>query len=313
MRILVVGAGAVGGYFGGRLLEAGRDVTFLVRPRRAAQLAAAGLVIRSPCGDVALPAPTVNSEQLREPFDAVLLSCKAYDLQGAIAAFAPAVGRDTAVLPLLNGMRHLEALEERFGRRAVMGAQCFISTTLDDEGRIVHLNELHGLTFGELDGSSTPRAEALASTLSGAKLEAQLSREILQVMWEKWVFIAAGAGLTCLMRASVGEYVEAGAAPLAEALLEECAAIATAEGHPPGAAFLAKTRAMFTSPASGFTASTFRDVERGARTEVEHLLGDLLRRGGDPATHPLLRLAYLHLASYEVRRGRAAASGRASL
>src|SRR6202043_1931860 len=109
MRILVVGAGAIGGYFGGRLLQAGRDVTFLVRPRRAAELAKAGLIVKSPHGDVTLAAPaTTLSENIRRPFDLVLLSCKAYDLEGAMDSFAAAVGPETMILPLLNGMKHLD-------------------------------------------------------------------------------------------------------------------------------------------------------------------------------------------------------------
>ena len=112
MKILVVGAGAVGGYFGGRLLEVGREVTFLVRPRRAAQLAKSGLVIKSPAGDVTVSAPkTVAAAALNQAFDLVLLSCKAYDLEGAIAAFAPAIGPGTLILPLLNGLRHLDRLD----------------------------------------------------------------------------------------------------------------------------------------------------------------------------------------------------------
>src|SRR6476619_7075840 len=143
MRTLIVGAGATGGYFGGRLLEAGRDVTFLVRPRRAAQLAERGLVITSPVGDVRLPTPpTVQADALREPFDVVLLSCKAYDLDDAIASFAPAVGPETVILPLLNGMRHVDTLETRFGADAVLGGLCMISSTLDDDGTIRHLSPM---------------------------------------------------------------------------------------------------------------------------------------------------------------------------
>ena len=194
MRILVVGAGAIGGYFGGRLLEAGRDVTFLVRPRRAEQLARDGLVIRSRLGDVERPAPTVVAEALRAPFDLILLSCKAYDLDDAIASFAPAVGRETAILPLLNGMRHLDALEQRFGARAVLGGQCAISTTLDAEGRVLHLNDAHFLSFGERDGAMSARVEAIAADFAGAKFDARASGAILQEMWEKWVLICTVGG-----------------------------------------------------------------------------------------------------------------------
>ncbi len=117
MRILVVGAGAIGGYFGGRMLQAGRDVTFLVRPKRAAELAAAGLVIKSPNGDVTLKdPPVVLADKLNDKFDVVLLSCKAFDLEDAIRSFAPAVGPKTVIIPLLNGMLHLEVLDQKFGR-----------------------------------------------------------------------------------------------------------------------------------------------------------------------------------------------------
>ena len=161
MRILVVGAGAIGGYFGGRLLAAGRDVTFLVRPRRRAQLVKIGLVIKSQFGDVHLAAPpTVTAEELREPFDLILLSCKAYDLASAAESFAPAVGANTAVLPLLNGMAQLDFLSAHFGGGAVLGGQCVISVNLDAEGRILHLNDTHGLSFGERDGAASPRAES---------------------------------------------------------------------------------------------------------------------------------------------------------
>jgi 2-dehydropantoate 2-reductase len=162
MRILVVGAGALGGYFGGRLLQAGRDVTFLVRPRRAAQLSASGLMIRSPAGnlDIANP-PMIRAEELRSVYDLILLSCKAYDLDAAIESLAPAVGSSTSVLPLLNGMRHLDALETKFGRHAVLGGQCLISAALDADGRIQHLNATHNLSFGELDGGRSPRVEAI--------------------------------------------------------------------------------------------------------------------------------------------------------
>ena len=243
MRILVVGAGAVGGYFGGRLLQAERDVTFLVRPRRAELLAKHGLTIRSRFGDFHRTAPPlVTEESLAEPFDLILLSCKAYDLEGAVASFARAVGPNTAILPLLNGMRQLDVLAERFGAERVLGGLCVISTTLDAEGGIVHLNELHSLTFGELDGALSPRIERITPALFGAGFDALLSGAIRHEMWEKWVFIATAAGVTCLMRAAIGDIVAAGASDLATALLDECAAIAAHNGFPPREPFLKRTR-----------------------------------------------------------------------
>jgi 2-dehydropantoate 2-reductase len=306
MRILVVGAGAIGGYFGGRLKAAGRDVTFLVRARRAAQLAKTGLVIRSPLGDVNLPSPpTVMAETLNEPFDLVLLSCKAYDLESAADSFARAVGPQTAILPLLNGMAHIDFLGGRFGKGAVLGGQCVISTTLDNDGRILHLNDTHFVSYGELDGIKSPRVEAIAAAFSGGGFDSQLSTAILQEMWEKWAFIATGAGITCLMRATFGDIVSAGGGDYTTALYKECCDIAAANGFVPSTTAIDRSGGMFTSPKSYIAASMLRDVERGAPIEADHVIGDLLRRG-EKERHdkPLLRLAYTHLKTYEARRTR---------
>jgi 2-dehydropantoate 2-reductase len=306
MKILVVGAGAIGGYFGGRLLQAGRDVTFLVRPRRAAALEKHGLSIRSRFGDFHAPTPPlVTEERLAERFDLVLLSCKAYDLEGAMTSFARAVGPDTAILPTLNGMRHLDVLADRFGAQRVLGGQCVISATLDGEGGVVHLNDLHSMTFGELDGSRSPRIEAVASALTGAGFDARLSEQIRQDMWEKWLFIAAAAGVTCLMRSTIGDIVAAGATDLATRLFDECAAIATTQGFPPRQALRERAMAALTAAGSPLAASMLRDIEGGMPVEGEQILGDLLRRGADADDRSLLRIAWLHVKAYEARRERA--------
>ena len=304
MRILVVGAGAVGGYFGGRLLDAGRNVTFLVRPQRAAELARTGLVIESRLGNVYRDAPTVTADALSAPYDLVLLSCKAYDLDDAITSFAPAVGPETAILPFLNGMRHLDALDARFGAPRVLGGVCFISATRGPHGEIVHLNENHTLAYGERDGVRSPRVERIAQEFASANFDARATGTIVQEMWEKWVFIAAGAGLTCLMRATVGDIVAAGGADIAVSLLDECAAIAEHAGVPVRAPAMERARATFTAPGSTLAASMLRDVESGGRTEADHVIGALLRLARDPRTCPLLRLAFLHLESYDARRVR---------
>src|ERR1700722_13669375 len=305
MRILVVGAGAVGGYFGGRLLQAGRDVTFLVRPRRAAELAKHGLIIRSPVGDFHLPSPpAVSQEDLAQPFDLVVLSCKAFGLEGAITSFAKAVGPATAILPLLNGMRHIDRLVERFGAERVLGGQCAISATLGDDGAVVHLNDWHALSFGELDGSRSPRIEAIAAQILNAGFDARLADNIRQEMWEKWVFIAAAAGITCLMRASVGDYVAAGAADLALGLLNECASIAAAQGFPLREPALERGRTALTTAGSPLKASMLRDIEGGKPVEGDQILGDLLRRAAKPDGVSLLRTATLHVKAYEAGRMR---------
>ncbi|MDR3469751.1 MAG: 2-dehydropantoate 2-reductase [Xanthobacteraceae bacterium] len=305
MRILVIGAGAVGGYFGARLVEAGRDVTFLVRPARAALLRQ-GLVVKSPVGDIGIEAPRiVTTDQLAGPYDLILLSCKAYDLDDAIASFAAAVGPDSFVLPLLNGMAHVDALNARFGAARVLGGQCTISATLDDAGHILHLNDMHSMSFGEQQGGRSERLMRVAAALSGARFTAQTSETILLDMWEKWVFIAAAAGMTCLMRAAIGDIIAAGAGALPLMLLDECAAVATRNGFAPRTPVLDRFRAMLSAAGSVLTASMLRDVERGGRIEADHIVGDLLRRGGDQlGPQALLRIAYAHLKAYEARRAR---------
>jgi 2-dehydropantoate 2-reductase len=305
MRILIVGAGAIGGYFGGRLLKAGRNVTFLVRPSRAVMLAQHGLVVRSPNGDVTWPhPPCVVSEQLKTMFDAILLSCKAYDLPEVIEAMAPAVGPQTVIVPLLNGMQHLDVLTARFSEIHLLGGLCFISVDRDAHGSVIHYNNTDTLMFGELGGGMSARVEQLATVLMNAGFDARFSADIRQEMWEKWAFIAAAAGITSLMRSAVGDFVAAGGTGLALRLIEECCAVSAHNGHTVSEKSVARSRTMLTEAGSPFMASMLRDIERGAATEGEHLLGDLWRRR-DLATldeRSVLYLAYTHLMSYEARR-----------
>jgi 2-dehydropantoate 2-reductase len=306
MRILVVGAGAIGGYFGGRMLEAGRDVTFLVRPRRAAELADAGLVIKSPHGDVTLKSPpTVKADKLTEKFDVVLLSCKAFDIDDAIKSFAPAVGPQTAIVPLLNGMLHLDVLDSRFGGERVLGGLCAIAATLNDKREVVQLQPMQSLNFGERDGKLSERVRAIADVVASGNFGGVASEHIIQEMWEKWVFLASLAASTCLMRTSVGNILAApGGRDFILGMLDECSAVATAQGHAPRAPFLERTRGMLTAEGSPMTASMFRDIRAGAPVEADHVIGDLVARG-DAAKVPVpkLRTAYIHLKAYEKQRG----------
>jgi 2-dehydropantoate 2-reductase len=306
MRILIVGAGALGGYFGARLLQNGRDVTFLVRPRRAAQLAKTGLIVRSALGDAEFPAPPlVLAENLSTPFDLILIGCKAYDLAPTMESFAHAVGPETMLLPYLNGMKHFDSLASRFGAQHVLGGLAIISATLDGDGIVHHLNQTHLLTFGELDGSDSSRVASIATACAGANFNAHATTTIVQELWEKWVFIATLGGITCLMRGVVGDIERAGAAPLAGALLDECSAIAASQGHAPRPAVIERGRRIFTEPGSSLTASMMKDIERGAPIEGEHIVGDLLERGERSSVEtPLLRVAYAHLRTYEARRNR---------
>jgi len=318
MRVLVVGAGAVGGYFGGRLLEAGRDVTFLVRPRRAAELASSGLTIRSQFGDVTLPKPaTILSENIRDPFDLIVLSCKAYDLEGAMDSFAAAVGPHTVIVPLLNGMRHLDTLDARFGRERVLGGWCMIAATLNDRREVVHMNEIHLLAFGERPGrvrggnsddALSERVQTIADLMKGARFESQAVADAVAGMWSKWVFLAPLAAGTCLMRASIGDIVASpGGADFMLGLSDECAAIAAAHGYPVSPDLLERSHTRLTGAGSTLTASMLRDLQANAPIEADHIVGDLLRRGGEAqGERSLLAIAYTHLKAYEAGRARSA-------
>jgi 2-dehydropantoate 2-reductase len=304
MRILVVGAGAIGGYFGGRMLEAGRDITFLVRPRRAALLAASGLNIKSPVGDVSIAAPpTVTADRIEAPFDMVLLSCKAYDLDSAMDDIVPAVGPATAIVPMLNGMKHLDALDARFGAARVLGGQCAIASTLAEDGTIVHMSPMHALGFGERDGTLSPRVHAIAEQMQGCKFDARASETAVLDMWEKWCMLASIAGMTSLMRAPVGDIVAGGGADLMRQIFAENCAVAQRAGQTLRPAYLERVRTMLTTPGSMFTASMMRDIVAGADVEADHVIGDLIARAA-PGETPLLHVAYVHLKAYQAKRTR---------
>jgi 2-dehydropantoate 2-reductase len=274
MRILVVGAGAVGGYFGGRLVQAGRDVTFLVREKRAEELRHFGLVIKSPRGDVTLrEVKTVLADQIAQPYDLVLLSCKAYNLDDAIESFESAVGESTMILPVLNGM--------------------------------------HAIGFGELGGGLSERVQAVASAFDGAGFDSTASDNILQQMWEKWVFLATLAANTCLHRAAIGDILKTpDGRRVIEGILAECKAVAAANGYAIGEASNARAQTILFADGSALTASMLRDIEGQSRIEADHIVGDLIARGGEAQKDgvlSLLRIAYSHLKAYEARLARLSA------
>ena len=301
MRILIVGAGAVGGYFGGRLAQAGRDVTFLVRPVRAKQLTRDGLRIVSPHGDAVLSPKVVSAEEIDTPYDLVFLSVKAYALEAAMNDFAAAVGRETMILPVLNGMRHIDLLAKRFGEHAVTGGVCLVAAEIDDQGRIVQLADVQRLVYGERNGESTPRLKTLDATLRGAGFDARLSSDIMQAMWEKWIQLASLGAITCLMRGTIGEIVAApGGTELPIALLNESAAVASACGRKPSEDFLSRNAAAMTKPGSSLTSSMYRDLRKGAPVEADHILGDLIERGSvHGVATPLLKAALVNLRVYQ--------------
>jgi len=312
MRTLIVGAGAVGGYFGGRLAQAGRDVTFLVRPKRAEQIQARGLQILSLThGDFTARPGTITAAQIVSPYDVIFLSVKSYDLPTAINDFAPAVGPRTIIIPVLNGMHHMDVLIERFGQDTVLGGVCYVATEMDSQNRIVQLADFQSLIYGELDGKKTSRIEAVHQVFQGAGFDAAISEDILRDMWQKWVYLASVGAITCLLRGNIGEIVAvAGGADLSLSALRECAAIAGACDYPLSEAFLAKESSSLTAPASSLTSSMYRDLKNQAPVEVDSILGDLIERGRKHGVSaPIVQAAFVSLTIYQQGRARAKAAG----
>ena len=304
MKLLVLGAGGIGGYFGGRLADAGADVTFLVRPKRREQLEQNGLQVRSELGDIAQPVKTVIADELRPGYDLVLLTCKAYDLDSAMDSIAPAMRGTTAVVPMLNGLAHLDRLDARFGRASVMGGTCAINVTLRKDGVIQHLGPLQRLMFGERDRAVTTRASELAAVLGKTKIEWELSPDIEQNLWEKIVFLSVLAAGTCLFRANIREIISApGGLAMLEGALAVNIELATREGRAPREAAIRFARAGLLDPASQWSASMLRDMEAGNPVESDHIVGWMLDRARAHGLEAdLLALAFTHLKAYEARR-----------
>jgi 2-dehydropantoate 2-reductase len=304
MRILIVGAGATGGYFGGRLVQAGRDVTFLVRPARAERLRATGLEIVSPHGDFTVHPKLATAETIDGSFDVVLLTVKAFALEQSLEDVAPAVGPQTAILPFLNGMRHIDRISARFGSEAAAGCVCKVAATLDDEGRIVQLSGLQEIAYGELGGGVTDRMRRIDETLRGAGFEARLSADIESEMWAKWALLATLAATTCLLRGDVGEIVAApGGRDAAMRILDEVAGAISRVGKAVASETLRSIQAMVTEQGSKQTASLYRDILIGAPVEADQVVGDLVSRARSAGlTTPLLAAAYAQLSIYNARR-----------
>lgn len=303
MRILVVGAGSTGGYFGGRLAQAGRDVTFLVRSKHAQRLQQNGLQIISPFGDVTLRPKLVTAGNLAEPFDAVLLTVKAFSLETALDDLGPAVGPETMILPVLNGMKHVDTIIARFGENALVGCVCMVATTIDDDGRIVQLTRLQKMAYGEMSGNPSSRTDRLDEAMRGAGFDARLSRTIEREMWEKWILLATLGGITCLMRGNVGQIEAApGGVDFSLRFLDEVTAVVNAVGKKPSEAFLADTKAQLTAKGSTLTSSMYRDLQKGNPVEADQIIGDLaVRAHRSQVTAPLLSAAFTHLSIYQNR------------
>lgn len=306
MKILVLGAGAMGGYYGARLIEAGQDVSFLVRERRARQLQQEGLVIDSALGNFAGPVKTlVSGSAIAAEFDLILLACKSYDLDGAIETLKPLAGQDTVILPILNGLSTYDSLDATFGRDRILGGVSYIATTLDTNGHIQHQGSNDNLSVGARASSSENIARAFHAAIARTPGQRQFSDNIDQALWNKWAMIAAGAAVTCLMRGNIGQILAtAEGESLVRQAITETTSVAAGSGYPLSQVALDQMHKLLLSPASTWEASMARDIAAGmARLEADAIIGDMLTRGKQLGIDlPLMRAAYCHLQVYEQRQ-----------
>ena len=307
MKILILGAGAVGGYWGARLTQAAAaDVTFLLREKRAGQVRRTGLVVKSPKGDFTVPVKVVTSGAEGGPYDVVIVACKAYDLPSAMEAIAPAVGAGTTIVPILNGHAHFATLDARFGAEKVAGGLARISGMLGPDGEILH-SGASGVSFGERTGQPARAAlVALDAACRKAGIDGGLNANINQDLWDKWIMLGSIASMCAAMRGTVGDIMASddGAAIMGE-ILDECCAVAAAEGYRPADKVVAAVRGALTARGARTVASILGDIEKQGAVEGYQVVGNMLeraRRHGIAA--PNLRFAYAHLQTYEARRAR---------
>ncbi|MEC3857520.1 2-dehydropantoate 2-reductase [Bacillus sp. WOD8 KX774193] len=301
MRILVLGAGGVGGFFGGRLVEKGEDVTFLVRSKRKKQLEERGLVIRSVNGDFSFQPKLITKEDRTAPFDVILFSTKAYHLNEAIQDLKPFVGESTVIIPLLNGIAHVSLLQKEFGEEKVIGGLCFIETTLNDEGEIVQTSAANRLVFGEMKSQHAEKIKYISKAFAGTKSSFVLSENITQDMWHKYLFITVMSGVTTLMRAPIGPIRESeGGRDFIQNLFEECMQIMRCIGAPIKDNIVQEHMKTMDKISYNMKSSMQRDMEKGSSIEGTHLQGYLLDVAQQFSIEaPLLGAVYQNLKVYE--------------
>ena len=303
MKILIVGAGGVGGYFGARLTNAGADVTFLLREARHQKIQSQGLTVETPKETFTVQVKSVTKDQLTPEYDLIMLAPKAYDLQDALASIAGASSKGV-LIPFLNGLNHLPLLDERFGRDRVMGGVAQIAGTITPSGSVKQLNDLATLTIGPRSEAHVDMAKAFFARCQQAQFASIYSENIEQSLWDKWVYLASLAGMTTLFRGSVGEIV---ATPWGTELMTKCfaetCAVASAHGFAMSGVAHAKALENLTKAGSNFTASMLRDLRAGNMTEHEHILGGMVSRALDKnIACDLLKAAYTQLCVAQAQR-----------
>ncbi|MGF6770555.1 2-dehydropantoate 2-reductase [Paraburkholderia sp. GAS199] len=306
MKLLVLGAGAIGGYYGARLIEAGADVTFLVREERKKLMESQGLRMVSDSGDFEQKVKLVTSNDLRDKYDLVLLTCKTYDLDSASDSIAPAVSSGASVLPFVNGVGAYEKLDLRFGKDKVLGGVAYIATTLGDDGVIKHLGKLDSLTVGARSGKSIDLAKEFFGAIGKTSGIRIYSDNIDQALWDKWVMLAAGALMCCMMRGTVKEILATRAGErLMNQAIDECSEVAKRAGYPLSENTLNDIRGRLLDRQSPWAASMMRDIDQGkTRLEADGIVGDMLSHAEQfEVSAVLTAAAYTNLQVYSARHG----------
>lgn len=304
MRILMAGAGATGGYFGARLAQAGQDVTFLVRERRYQQLQARGLVLQTPQGTEKLQPQLTQANTLTGHYDLIIVTVKSFALDQVMDDIAPAVGPDTLIMPILNGMRHIATLQQRFGEDKVIGGLCKINATLGDEGEVIQLTPLHQLLYGALDGNNDARLQRVDAALHDCQVDTLFSDNIMDELWEKWLLLSTLGAVCCLARGNTQQILTSrGGEALLQGVFAEILSVITAEGYQPRPAVTARIFELLNNPSTPMTSSMYRDLTQGFDIEADQVIGDLLLRAKrNGLATPLLNAVDVNLQVYLQQR-----------
>jgi 2-dehydropantoate 2-reductase len=295
MKIAIMGTGGVGGYYGGLLAAAGQEVTFIARGPHLAAIRDKGLHIKSVHGDFSVsPAKATDRPAEIGRVDLVIVATKTYHTDEAAQAVKPLIGADTTVISLQNGIDAAERIGSAVGMAHILGGATWLSAALEAPGRIGQYSQFRRIALGELDGRITPRAQAIASVLATTPAAIELVPNIKQVLWTKFVFIAAISALGGLTRVAIGEYRQVPEARevLAEAMAE-VVAVAEASGVNLDADIITKTLAFIDASAPDIRPSMQRDLEAGRTSELESMIGVVVRMGNQSGVStPVMRLAY---------------------
>jgi 2-dehydropantoate 2-reductase len=304
MKIAIMGTGGVGGYYGGLLAQSGQDVTFVARGAHLTAIRGKGLQVKSILGDfVVSPAKATDNPAEIGLVDLVLFMTKTYHTDEAAQAIKPMVGKNTVVLSLQNGVDAAERIGAAIGMEHLLGGATWLSAAIEAPGVIGQYSQFRRIALGEFDGKTTPRLQAVYAALKATDATVELCDNILKVLWTKFVFIASVSMMGSLTRVTFGEYraVPEARAVLTEAL-NEVAAVARAKGVTLDADVVAKTLVFIDNSAPNIKPSMQRDVEAGRVSELESMVGIVVRLGAELGVPtPVMQVAYAMLKPGELK------------